>query len=158
MSVAVKWGVLLAVVVTVFNVVWVLAGMHTNPVAAIGYLAVVTILAILSVVLALKATAGENPYGRQLLSGLVVGLVGGVVIFLTSWITLAFILPDTIPEQVAGFSAAYESMPIPEEQKTALVAALENVTPVSSALQGFVGTVITCFVVGAITGAFLRRK
>lgn len=158
MGTAVKWGVILAVTVTVFNLIWVLAGLHTSPVAVMGYLAVVTILAILAVVLALKATASENPYGRQLLSSLVLGVVGGAVIFLTSWIMLSFVFPDTIPEQIAGFTSYYETLPLSDERVQQMISSLEGVTALGSAFQGATGTVITSLVIGAIAGAFLRKK
>ena len=155
---AVKWGVILAAAVTVFNAIWILAGLHTNVAAGLGFLAVVIILNIVAVIMALKATAAENPYGRQLLAGLVLGAVGGALIFLTSFITLSFVFPNAVSEQIAGYTAAYESMPLPEDQKQEMITALRDVTPLGSASQGGVGTLLTSVVIGAITGAFLRKK
>lgn len=158
MGAAVKWGVILAVTVTVFNTIWVLAGLHTRPTVVFGYLAVVTIMDVIAVVLALKATASENGYGRQLLAGLVLGLAGSVVIFLTSWVELSFVFPQAIPEQIAGFKAYYETLPDTGLDKQAMMDALDAATPLRLAADGAMGAFFTSLVAGAITGAFLRKK
>ena len=46
MGAPVKWGVILAVIVTIFNAVWVLAGLHTSVASATGYLVLVIIVDI----------------------------------------------------------------------------------------------------------------
>lgn len=158
MGAAVKWGVILALAVTVFNAIWVLAGLHTSLPAAAGYIAVVTILDIVAVVIALKATASENSYGKQLLGGIVLGVAGGALIFLTSWLMMTFLFPNVIPEQIAGFTAAYESLPLPEEQRQQAIDALQGVTALNSSFQGAMGALVTSIVVGAIAGIFLRRR
>ena len=158
MQAAVKWGVILALAVTGINTVWVLAGLHTSPLSAFGYLGVVIVLDIVAVVLALKASASENSYLNQLLGGLVVGMVGGVGIFLTSFLMLSFVFPDMIPEQIAGFTAYYESLPLDDAQKQALIEPLKDVTPLNSSFQGAIGTLATSLIVGAIAAIFLRRK
>lgn len=158
MGAPVKWGVILAVVVTVFNGIWVIAGLHTSLGAAAGYLAFVTIVDIIAVVLALRACASENTYGRQVIGGLVLGIVAGVLIFLTSWIMLTFVFPSAVPEQVAGFTEAYRALPVDEARQEEMIAALDNLTPFSNAFQGALGTLLTSLVAGAIAGAFLRKK
>ncbi|MGD8376412.1 MAG: DUF4199 family protein [Acidobacteriota bacterium] len=158
MGAALKWGIILVVAVTALNAIWIGAAWHTTPTGAMGFVGVAILVNIVAVILALKETAGENGYGRQLLAGLVVGIVGAIGIFLTSWMMLSFVFAEAIPDQIAGFTAAYQSWPIPDEQKAELVVALDGVTAVTSAMQGAVGTLFTSFIVGAIAGAFLRRK
>ncbi len=158
MGAAVKWGVLLAVAVTVLNTIWVLAGLHTSPASAMGYLACAIVMDVIAVIFALKVTAAENRYGGQFLSGLVLGVVGCVLIFLTSWLELAFVFPEAIPDQIAGFKASYESMPVAYEVKQEMMAALDGVTPLNSAFHGATGTLATSVIAGAIAAIFLRRK
>jgi len=158
MGAAVRWGVILAIVVTVFNALWVLAGLHTSLTAAAGYLAAVTILDIVAVVLALKVTASENSYGGQFLGGVVLGAVGGVLIFLTSWLMLSFVFPNVIQEQIAGFTEAYQSLPLSDAERQRAIGALQGVTATNSAFQGAMGTLFTSVIVAAIAGIFLRRK
>jgi len=158
MGSAIKWGITLALAVSVFSAIWVLAGMHTNMPAAMGYLGVVILLNIVAVILALRESAAQNGYGGQLAAGVVLGVVGGGGIFLTSFIMLTFVFPGAIPDQVAAFKVAYEAMPVTEAQKELLVASLDTVTPVSSAFQGAIGTLFTSLIAGAITGAFLRKR
>ena len=158
MNAAVKWGVLLAVAVTVVNAIWVLAAMHTSPIAAMGYLAIVIILDIVAVILAFKASAGENSYLAQLMGGLVIGMIGGLGIFITSYLMLSFVFPHVVPEQIAGFTAYYEALPLDGEQKRAMIEALQGTTPLNSAFQGAIGTLFTSLIAGAIVGIFLRKK
>lgn len=158
MDSAIKWGIILALAVSLFSAIWVLAGMHTSLPAAMGYLGVVILLNIVAVILALRESASRNGYGGQLASGLVLGMVGGGVIFLTSFIMLSFVFPGAIPDQVAAFKTTYAAMPVTEDQKQILIDSLATVTPVSSAFQGAVGTLFTSVIAGAITGAFLRKK
>ena len=158
MGSAVKWGIILALAVSVINPIWVLTGMHTSMTAAAGYLVVVIVLNIVAVILALRETSRTNGYGAQVAAGLVLGVVGGITIFLTSVVMLTYVFPQMVPEQVAAFRAAYEAMSITEDEKQVLISGLDAVTPMSQALQGAMGTLFTSLIVGAITGAFLRRK
>ena len=61
-------------------------------------------------------------------------------------------------DKIDGFTADYQNMPITDEERQAAVAALQNVTPFSSAFQGAIGALMTSIVVGAITAIFVRRK
>ena len=69
MGSAIKWGIILALAVSVFSAIWVLAGMHTNMPAAMGYLGVVILLNIAAVIMALRESASQNGYGGQLAAG-----------------------------------------------------------------------------------------
>jgi hypothetical protein len=158
MGSAVKWGIILALTVSVINPIWVLAGMHTNMGTQTGYLALVILLNIVAVILALRETAGSNGYGAQLASGLVLGVVSGIIIFLTSFAMATYVFPEMVPEQIAAFKAAYQAQDIAEDTKQILISSLDAITPVSQAFQGAMGTLFTSLIVGAITGAFLRKK
>jgi len=158
MGSAVKWGIILALAVSVINPIWVLAGMHTNMAAQPGYLALVILLNIVAVILALRETASSNGYGAQLASGLVLGVVGGIIIFLTSFTMLTFVFPEMVPEQIAAFKASYQALEMDETAKQLMISSLDAVTPTTQAAQGAIGTLFTSLIVGAITGAFLRKK
>ncbi len=66
--------------------------------------------------------------------------------------------PQAVPDQIAGFKASYQSLPVSEDLKQEMVAALDGVTPLNSAFQGATGTFMTSCVAGAIAGAFLRKR
>jgi hypothetical protein len=158
MGSAVKWGIILALAVTIINPIWVLAGMHTSMPAQTGYLALVIVLNLVAVILALTETASSNGYGAQLASGLVLGVVGGIIIFLTSFVMLSFVFPEMVPEQIAAFKAFYEAQELDEATKQLMISALDSVTPFSQAFQGAMGTLFTSLIFGAISAAFLRKK
>ena len=158
MSSVVKWSIILAVAVTGANVIFLIAGLHKNPIASLGFIGVAVVLNILAVVMALRGTAAENAYGKQLLNGVLVGAIAGVMVFAAAWLLLTVVFPNAIPEIKEGTAAFLETVPIPADQKEQQLAALEEASAFGNALQGLIGTFFTSVVVGAIAGAFLRKK
>ena len=142
MNNALKWGVILAAVVTVINLVFLAMGLHANPIfslLAVGLFAIVNIVVI---VVALMKSRAEKGYGGQLVQSLLIGVVGGVCIFLASYVMLSFVFPDAIAEAQEGAIAMLESAGLPEAQLEANIEKIEGKTAMGDAI-------------GAI---FLRKK
>ena len=106
---------------------------------------------------ALKQTAAENSYLRQLGGGALIGLIGGVLVFLGS-MALMMVLPDYLEDvktaQIVSLKQFNPSEDVLEKQITKI----EAITPVSSSMQGMVGTFFTSLIVGAIVAIFKRKK
>lgn len=159
MNAVIKASVVLAVAVTVVSYLVYFTGLHTNPVVGgLGSIVIFILLNIAAVIWALRQTAAENGYGKQLLNGLLVGVIGGVLIFVLSWATLSFILPGYLEDVKAANISWMESMNMPEEALEQQIAKIESTSPASQAGGGFIGTVVTSLVVGAITAIFVRKK
>ncbi len=159
MGPAVKWGVILAVGVSVVTLAMIGTGLHTNPILyGLGAISVFIVLNIVAVVMALRATAGDKGYLGQLGSGAVLGLVGGAAIFVLSYLITGVVFPDSIPEMVQANLELLGRSGLPEEALAAREEALRSTTAMSGAVQGLVGTFITSLVVAAITAIFVRRK
>ena len=92
------------------------------------------------------------------MNGLTLGIVGAVIIFLCSWLMTAVIFPDYYEQLADGYLAFFEGANLPQDQIDANMAQIRQATPVSGAMQGAIGTVITSLVVAAIGGIFLRKK
>ena len=159
MGVVVKWSLILAASVAAMTVVINLTGMHTSPLAG-GILAIgiAIILNVLTLFMALRATAPQNTYGGQLLNALMFGLVAGVLIFACSWILSTYIFPNTVSEMVAGFKEWIQQSGLPEDQVQAQMQAMDQTTATTQARNGAIGTLFTSLIAGAIIAIFQRRK
>jgi len=158
MNAAVKAGVILAVVVALLSILFYVAGLHENPMASMVLLLVFILVNLGVVVWSLKQTAGENPYGKQLLNGAVIGLVGGVLILASSFVLQSYVFPNAIQESRDATASWLESMNMPEAQLDVQLKKLDAVTPMKNAIQGCVGTFFTSLIGAGIAGIFLRKK
>ena len=154
----VRWGVILGGAVAVLSFVFGLAGWHRTFEMSFVFLAIAILINAVTVVLCLRERSTSDPWLGQVKNGLVVGLVGSVIIFFTSWLITAVIFPDYFTEMAAGYRDAYASMGLSDTEVEELVAATANTSPVKSAFNGVVGTMVTSLVVAAIAGVWLRKK
>ena len=158
MNAAVKWGVILAVVIAALSVSIAVTGMHRSPIVGLVFVVVAIVINIAAVFMALRQTAGENSYIKQLLGGLLIGVVAGILIFLSSWLMLSVVFPNYLAESREGAIAFLESMNLPEDQLDVQIEKLDDATPLNQAVSGLIGTFFTSLFAGAIIGIFQRRK
>lgn len=158
MNPALKGGVILAVAVGLVTIVWTAAGLHEKPMLGLVVLGIFILLTAGLLVWTLKQTAPESPYGKQLLNSLIFGVVAGVLIFVISWVNAAVLFPNAIEEQGAAALEFMQGMNMPEDALQAQIDKLDQVTPVSQAFQGTIGTVVTSLIIGAIAAIFVRKK
>ena len=85
MNIPVKYGLILGVIVGLMGFALATTGLHTNAMAPTGFVAVAIVINIVIVVLALRQTAPYSNWVGQILNGLVLGVVGAAIIFLSSW-------------------------------------------------------------------------
>ena len=159
MNVVIKWSVILAALVAVLSVVIALTGLHQNPMVG-GMVSIVIAIAINVVVvfLALKQTAAENFYGKQLLNGVLIGAVAGVLILLTSWLLLAVVFPDYLAQMAAGYEEWFEAAGMTEDQIDTQMQKLDNATALGQSIAGLIGTFFTSIIAAAIIAIFKRKK
>ena len=159
MNVVIKWSVILAALVAVLSVVIALTGLHQNPMVG-GMVSIVIAIAINVVVvfLALKQTAAENAYGKQLLNGVLIGAVAGVLILLTSWFLLGVVFPDYLTQMAAGYEEWFEAAGMTEEQIDTQMQRMDNATAFGQSIAGLIGTFFTSIFAAAIIAIFKRKK
>lgn len=159
MGPAVKWGVILAVGVVAVSAAMIGSGLHRNAmVYGLVAITVFIVLNIVAVIMALRQTAGEKGYLGQLGSGIVLGLVGGALIFVLSYLTTSVLFPEAIPEMVEAQLELMAQSGMPQEELEAQAERLRGTTSAEGALQGTIGTIVTSTIVAAIAAIFLRRK
>ncbi len=158
MNVAVKYGAALGAVVGALGFLLAALDMHMNPALPMIFVGLATIINVLVVFLALTATATAASWLGQVKNGLVLGVVGAVIVFASSWVMTALVFPDYHAEFATAQRAALAGIGLPAEQVEMQMVAYEQATAVGSAFSGALGTVITSLVAAALIGIFKRRK
>ncbi len=155
MDIPVKYGLILGVIVGAMGFALAISGLHTNAMAPMVFVFAAIIINVVIVVVALRQTAPFLNWVGQVVNGLVLGVVGAVIIFLSSWAMTALVFPEYYTEFAEAARARAVAGGLSAEEIEAQVA-MATGTPVSSAFSGAIGTVLTSVVAAAITGFFKR--
>lgn len=153
----IRWGVILGGAVAVLSLAFGLFGWHRTYQMAFVFLAIAILINVVTVVLCLRERSSSDGWLAQVRSGLVVGLVGSVIIFVASWLVTAVVFPEYFQEMAEGYRETYVNMGLSADEVADLVTATAATSPVRSAVDGVVGTVATSLVVAAIAGVWLRK-
>ncbi len=158
MQSVIKASVALVVLVMIISVLMYVTGLHENPlIGGLGSLLLVVAADVGVVFWALKQTAAESGYVRQLGNGALIGLIGGVLVFLGSMVLLTAI-PSYLDDMTAMQISSLEQWNLAEDVMEKQIAKIDAITPVSSSMQGLIGTFFTSLIVGAIVAIFQRKK
>jgi hypothetical protein len=158
MSVPIRAGILLGVLCVVWTFVMGFTGWYKDPVMLNLFFLVVP-LEIGFVIWALRKTAAGSTWGGQVVNGLVLSVVAGVIIFAGSLLFTTVAFPNYFTDIQAVQTEMLKSAGMPEAEIQAQVAAAAAMqTPFINAITGVIGTVVTGLVVAAIAGAFWRKK
>jgi hypothetical protein len=159
MSAVIKASVALAVLVEIVSVIFSAAGLHEKGILpGIVLLVVFIALNVGCVFWALKQTAEDNGYGKQLLNAAVFGLIAGVLIVGFAMLNLTVFFPDYLEESQTATIEFLEGMEMPAEALQAQVAKQEARTAWGDSMNGGIGTFFTSLIVGAIIAIFKRKK
>jgi hypothetical protein len=159
MSAVIKASVALAVLVAIVSVIFAVAGLHEKGIMpGIVLLVVFIALNVGCVFWALKQTAADNGYGKQLLNAAVFGLIAAVLIFGFSILNLKVFFPSYLEESTTATIEFLEGMNMPAEALQAQVQKQEARTVVGDSTGGAIGTFLTSLIVGAIIAIFKRKK
>ena len=154
MDIPVRAGIVLGVLVVIWQFVIGFTGWYKDPVMMNAFFLVI-VFEIAVIIWALRKTCATAAYGRQVANGLVVSVVAGVLIVCGSLVFTTVAFPDYFKELEAAQVAMLKAQGL-SDGDISTQAAMQ--TPIMNALSGFIGTVVTGLIVSAIAGAFLRRK
>jgi hypothetical protein len=154
-----KGGIWLGILVVFWTFVMGFTGWYKDPVMLNAFWMVV-LLQIGVLFWALRRTAASgNSYGKQLIAGLSISLIGGVIIFAGSLLFTTLVFPQYFSELRTVHEQMLKQAGTPDAQiKLALDAEAATATPFLQAVFGFIGTLITGLLVSGIVGLFLRKK
>lgn len=157
MNPPVRFGLILGIAVAALGYVVPIAGLHTDPIMPTVFVAAAVVVNVVCVFLALRQTAADAAWTRQVANALMVGGIGAVLIFAGSWTMTTWVFPEYYAEYAAAMRATLTAAGLPEAQVSAQMAAVEDTTPAGSALSGAIGALITSAVAGAVVGIFKRK-
>jgi hypothetical protein len=158
MSTPIRAGILLGILVTIWQFVMGVTGWYKDP-ALMNVFFLVIVFEIVVLLWALRKTAATTTYGGQVVNGLVFSLVASVIIICSSLVFTTVAYPNYFKELEACQAEMLKAQGVSEADiKTQLAASAWMLTPLMNALAGVVGTVVTAVVVSAIAGAFFRKK
>ena len=156
-SARIRYGLFLGIAVGALGFLLPILGLHANSVMPTIFIVAATIVNVVMIFLALRATAASATWLGQLVNGLVVGVIGALLIFASSWVMTTVVFPDYYAEYAAGMRAGLTAAGMAADQVDAQMAAIEQTSPVSSAASGSLGAILTSLVAAAVIGMFKRQ-
>ena len=159
MGTLVKYGLLLAAGVIAWMFVMGFTGWYKNPVLVNLFFLVIP-FQVLLIVWALHETARQGAtYGAQIMAGLTISSIAGILIFGASLLFTTVAFPSYFTEIREMQEHAMRDAGIDEARIADVMAGAERAfTPMRQAIQGFIGTVITGLVAAAIAGTWIRHR
>lgn len=159
MNTIVKSGIVLGVLVEVWTYLMGFAGWYKDPQLSQLFWVVIAIqIAVL--MWALKRTAAEGRgYGGQLGAGTLISLIAGVFVIVGSLVFTTVVFPNYFTDMAAlQEQALRRSGQSDAEIQRMMAMAAKTANPAVQACLGFIGTLVTGFLVSAIIGGFVRTK
>ena len=159
MNAAMKAGIMIGILCGIWTLVMGITGWYKDPVLLAVFWVVIPIqIGVLIWGLRQTAAAGKT-YGGQIAAGTLMSLVGGIILFFVSLLFTTVLFPNYFEElrmaQVEMLRAAGKTE---AEISDLVTASASTQTPFMQALMGFLGTIVTGFVVSLILGIFIKRK
>jgi Protein of unknown function (DUF4199) len=152
-------GVLIGVLCGVWMFVTGVAGWYKDPVMANAFYLVIAI-EIAGLVWGLRRTAREGrTYGGQIVAGTLMAIIAGVIIVVCSLVFTMLAFPDYFQAreamdrrtlQAQGRSDREIVQMLSDEQATR--------TPMSEAMDGFIGTLVTGILSSAVIAIWIRTR
>lgn len=159
MNSTVKAGIVLGILVSAWTYLTGITGWYKDPVLY-NLFWVVILIEIGVLIWGLKLTAKEGKtYWPQVGAGTLMALIGGVIIFAGSYFFTSVVFPNYFSEmRTLGEEMLKAQGKAEAEIKSVLDAQAAVQTSFMQALMGFIGTLVTGFVVSLIAGAIWRKK
>lgn len=159
MGTLVKYGLMLAAGVVVWMFVMGLTGWYKHPYLVNLFFLVIP-FQVLLIVQALRETARQGAgYGAQIGAGLAISSIAAILIFGASIVFTTVAFPNYFAEIRAAQETAMRQAGMEEARIAEIMAEAErSYTPMSQAIQGFIGTVITGLATAAIAGRWIRAE
>ena len=159
MNTITKAGIVLGILVEIWTYLMGFTGWYKDP-SLMNLFWVVIAIQIAVLMWALKRTAAEGRgYGGQVGAGTLISLIGGVFVIVGSLVFTMVVFPNyfsdlaAIQEQMLRTAGRSDG-----EIRQVMSLTAKTSTPLIQACLGFLGTLVTGFVVSAIIGAFVKAK
>ena len=155
-----KAGIVFGVLVVVWSLINGFAGLYKNPLLSWVFPVGAILITVGVLIWALRTTAREGKrYGGQILTALIICLIGGVIVIAGSLLYTTVLFTDYDEVAMATALEEWENQGMSAEQIGMAKPMVElMLAPVPQALMGFVMTVLTGLVSALVIAAFVRQK
>jgi hypothetical protein len=152
-------GVLIGVLCGVWTFVMGWTGWFKDPVLLRLFFLVI-LIEIAGLVWGLRRTAAEGrTYGGQIVAGTMMAIIAGVIVIASSLLFTTVAFPEYFAEMQAGYRTMLQQQGKSEAEIAILVQnEMSGQTPMSQAMAGFLGTLITGIVASAVIALWVRSK
>jgi uncharacterized protein DUF4199 len=152
-------GVLIGVLCGVWTFVMGWTGWFKDPVLLRLFFLVI-LIEIAGLVWGLRRTAAEGrTYGGQIVAGTMMAIIAGVIVIASSLLFTTVVFPEYFAEMQAGYRTMLQQQGKSEAEIAILVQnEMSGQTPMSQAMAGFLGTLITGIVASAVIALWVRSK
>ena len=155
-----RYGLFLGLGVAAWTFVFNLLGWHAQPsLYLLRFILVVVAYQVGLLIWALRETAPEGGYGRQVWTGVSISLLGSLIIFAGSLLLATVIFPGHLQEAVAASRRMMAQQGLtPEQIEAAVKAQAPMQTPRAGAMAGVFGTMVTGAFTSVVAAAWFRKK
>jgi len=152
-------GVLIGVLCGLWTFVMGWTGWYKDP-ARVNIFFLVILIEVAGLIWGLRRTAREGRgYGAQIVAGTMMAIIAGVVIIGASLLFTTVFFPDYFQELANAYAGTLRQQGRSEAEITEAVSRmLEGATPMSNALQGFLGTLVTGILASAVIAIRVRAR
>jgi Protein of unknown function (DUF4199) len=152
-------GIMIGVLCSLWTMVMGYSGLYKDPSLANLFFLVI-LIEIAGLVWGLRQTAREGRgYGGQILAGTMMAIVAGVIIIGSSLLFTTVLFPNYSQELEHMYRTTLQQQGKGEAEIAAAVQAnAASWTPMSQAMSGFLGTLVTGILGSAVIGYFVRGK
>jgi len=158
MNLTVRAGLVLGLSVVAWTFLMGVTGWYKDPVL-LNLFWIVVLIQVAVLLWALVKTAAVNGYARQVLSGTLISAVAAIPIFAGSLLFTMVAYPHYFAEVAAVQEEALRKAGRSEaEIQTMIDLATDGATPLTQALAGVVGTVLTGIFASSMIAVFHRRR
>jgi TM2 domain-containing membrane protein YozV len=152
-------GLLIGVLCGAWTFVMGLTGWFKDPVL-LRLFFVVILIEIAGLVWGLRQTAAEGrTYGGQIVAGTMMAIIAGVIVIASSLLFTTVVFPDYFNEMQSAYRTILQQQGKSEAEIAQLLRnEMSGQTPMSQAMAGFLGTLVTGIVASAIIAIWVRSK
>ena len=155
----IKAGIVFGLAAEAWTIVFLAMGLHKHPTTAMLFYLVIVIQAIV-LFWGLRQTAAQGrTFGKQVVAGLVMTVVGACIIFMGSFLLTQYGFPESFRESEEGLRLFLQEHGSSEADIQAQVEAASAMhTPLMNALLGVIGSLATGLLFSIIVAIFVRAR
>ena len=152
------YGLYLGILVFVWMLVMVFTGWYLNP-TLLNFFYLVIAIQVALLIWSFRKTAATKSYGQQVVSGIVISIIGGILIFFGSILITSDITPNNFKDlEAMGREVLKHQEKTQAEIDNIIAQSAPFQTSFMQALFGLIGTLVTGTLTSLVAAIFYRKR